>query len=508
MRAHGYFGRVLLIGCVAFGLCCDGTMNTGTVKRPANNKPAEDGSCPAGQSLCGTERFAICADLQGDPSHCGACDRSCTLGIACRAGACQQTVCTGSDIPLSIQPPAVTATPVATSGVPSSAVNVPVSTILADVNGDGRLDLVSWNAAGYWCPECGTGLNTFSVSLAQANGTFAPPSTYHADLEIQRIFTSDVNNDGMADLLVVSSTSSSSVVSPYAVDLWLGQKDGHLKKSDAPGIRGKTIDSAATESAIGDLSGDGWPDLAMVGPKLDYDAPPEISVYLSDATGALHLSQTFVAWSGDTLIRDMNHDGSPDILLFSETLEILFNRGDGTFEQPVDCGLSLSSGAVGSGARVVEDFNRDGWMDLAEYDTLSSIGALSQSPVAVMLGLGGCGFFPISSYAVPGTSGACGFLRAADMNGDGILDLVSVCRGMASDPSEASALLVTGNVLSVLIGKGDGTFQLQDTIVSLGPDTVSDVAIGAVSGDQRPDIVVTNSGPQTVKTSIVENTCQ
>ncbi|HEX7508185.1 MAG TPA: hypothetical protein VF550_15520, partial [Polyangia bacterium] len=80
MRAQHDFGTELLIGLIVFGLGCGGTLETGTAKKPANNKPAADGTCPTGRSLCGTGRFAICVDLQNDPGHCGACDRACSPG--------------------------------------------------------------------------------------------------------------------------------------------------------------------------------------------------------------------------------------------------------------------------------------------------------------------------------------------------------------------------------------------------------------------------------------------
>ena len=207
---------------------------------------------------------------------------------------------------------------------------------------------------------------------------------------------------------------------------------------------------------------------------------PKINVYLSDSTGALHLSQTFFAWSSHTFIRDWNRDGSPDLVLLEGTVEILYNRGDGTFEQPVDCALSVGGASVGEQDLLVEDFNRDGWMDIAVED----------ARVGVMLGLGGCGFAPISYYGVPGSSP--GFLRAADLNGDGI-----------SWTSRNVDYL-----LAVLIGHPDGTFQLQDKGISLGPNLVTDVTIGEVTGDQRPDIVVSSTDGQTGKTSTWENTCQ
>lgn len=497
MRAQVGPSGLLLIGFAVVGFGCDGTMNTGTAQRPVNNKPGADGNCPTGQSLCGAGVFSICVDLKSDPSHCGACDRACTPGIACQTGMCRQTVCAGAEVPFSSQP--------ATERPSSASPDAPFpflfpKELLADINGDGRLDLVSWTSVAGVCPTCGIDLTQFRVSLAQPSGGFATPDVYHARLDIQRVSTIDVNADGLTDLSIYSSSYVNSAVSPYAVELWLGQRDGHLKRYDGAGVNGNTVDMGGVELGFDDLSGDGWPDLVLPGPELDYENPPTISIYLSDSMGALHLSQTFVAWSRHTLIRDMNRDGNPDLLLLSESMEILYNRGNGLFEQPVNCALSVG-GALATQDLLVDDFNRDGWTDIASNE-------MFQSHIAVLLGLGGCGFAPIVDYEVPGTS--AGFLRTADINGDGVLDIVSVNPVSSPDPTKpfGSPLILTDFVLSVLLGNPDGTFRLQDSIISLGPKQILSVTIAEITGDQRPDIMVSTADTQTVTTSILENTCQ
>jgi len=407
-------------------------------------------------------------------------------------------VCTGTTIPFSGQP--TTGTPT-TGFVPYTPGYTPATQILADVNGDGRLDRIEWLAAPYACQDCSATLSEFRVSLGQPGGTFAPPDTYNASATISGIFTTDANGDGLADLYVLSSTYVTDQNSRYYAELWLGQKDGHLRRSDTAVDGANASFSYFSETAIGDLSGDGWPDLVMAAPFTDFDSPPKISVYLSDSTGALHLSQTFVAWSSRTFIGDWNRDGKPDLMLLSGSMELLYNRGDGTFDQPLDCGLEVGGQSMGEQDLVVEDFNRDGRMDIASADIMFN------SRVSVMLGLGGCRFAPISYYDVPGSS-IFGFLRAADMNGDGILDLVSVASVSGPDPKDPNGLVTTDNLLSVLIGNSDGTFQLQDAAISLGPNWITNVTIGEVTGDQRPDIVVSSSDGQTGHTSTWENTCQ
>ena len=113
---------------------------------------------------------------------------------------------------------------------------------VADVNGDGKPDLV---AANY-------GSGTVSVLLGNGNGTFAGA----ADLRRRRAArapwrSADLNGDGKPDLAVANYSSNS-------VSVLLGNGNGTLSDADQlyTAVRNPPTVAAA------DFNGDGRPDLA------------------------------------------------------------------------------------------------------------------------------------------------------------------------------------------------------------------------------------------------------
>ena len=470
MTIHPHLLGKLLFALVVLVLGCGGTLRTGTAKKAVNNKPADDGTCPSGQSLCGSGTFALCVDLQNDANRCGTCEHACSPGIACQAGICQQTLCAGSSIPVSSH-----VTSASVGGDDNSV--VPIE-LLADVNGDGRLDLVDvdYGPVG----AVGVDRQTFRVSLGQAAGGFAAPETYRSTFDIRAVSATDANNDGVDDLLVFSSANLT--VPPSHMEVWLGHPDGHLTLSSAT-----DVNAIAFPIAVGDLSGDGWPDLVT---SANY-SQDKVNVFLSDSTGALHLSNTYATGLAFELtIKDWDSDGRPDIVVQGSTLTILYNRGDGTFEPPVDCGVLIP------GVVAMADFNGDGRMDLAMGNEGASIG--------VSLGLGGCAFTPVTFYDVPGR--ALPYVVAADMNGDGQLDLVSISNNYAIDQKTLVVIAPNDFLLATLLGNGDGTFRLPDAVTSLGDISPSmQVLVGEITGDQRPDILIPSMNGQV---TTMENTCQ
>ena len=117
----------------------------------------------------------------------------------------------------------------------------------------------------------------------------------------------------------------------------------------------------ATSVAIGDLNGDGKPDLvtANAGPTANF-----VSVLINRGDGTFQARLDYATGPGpySVAIGDLNGDGKPDLATANDgdnTVSVLVNKGDGSFQARVDyaTGVEPSSVAIG-------DLNGDGKPDL------------------------------------------------------------------------------------------------------------------------------------------------
>lgn len=327
--------------------------------------------------------------------------------------------------------------------------NSPQAICVGDFNGDGRMDVATANFNSH----------TVSILLGNGNGTFQSKSDYAVGFNPDGITVADFNGDGKLDIVTANSYANTT-------SILLGNGDGTFQaKSDfTVGINPKGV-------VAEDFNGDGQPDLATV----SYGCST-VSVLLNNGNGTFQNSCEYVVGiqPGALAKGDFNGDGRADLVtadIGTNTVSVLQANGNGTFQGALD----LPVGAAPESA-VVGDFNRDARSDLALLNN-------SNSTVTILLGDGNGGFQLYSTVVLIGypNTAAQGNIVEGDLNNDSYLDLVVANTG-------------PGRV-SVLLGKGDGTFQNPITYsVGFVPYFVT---IGDFNADRHPDLVVAHE-PSTV----------
>jgi len=337
-----------------------------------------------------------------------------------------------------------------------------VSVAVADMDGDHQLDLIV-------ATPNDSNTVTISVLAGNGDGTFRARSDYAAGsgdgFGIASVGTGDLNGDGARDVVVISSRGPGSAL--------LGNGDGTLgpREDLSPPLRGHAI-------AIGDLNHDGRLDLVA-------GAPDGTFIELGKGDGTFGSRTVFPAGTSlffddrSVVVGDMSGDGIPDLALVngvSKELCIALGNGDGSF------GSRRNYGTRNPVSVAVGDLNGDGTPDLVAAD----IGNLAPPTggVSVFLGDGDGSFAPEAPYETSLNPGA---VLIGDLNADHMADVV------AADENSAA--------VSVLLGNGTGT---------LGPRTdyasvlfQGKMAMGDFNGDGVPDIVILTRGQGDIGSSVL-----
>jgi hypothetical protein len=270
----------------------------------------------------------------------------------------------------------------------------PYGVVAADVNGDGKMDLINVNY----------GNNTLTVLTNKGNGLFGSNATYSVGSHPFSVAAADVNGDGHVDLICANAGST---INPGNTLTVLTNKGNGLFGSNAT----YTVGNGPRCVIAADIKGDGK--MALISANY-YDNT--LTVLTNNYNNIGHFGSNAAYSVGSyprcVIAADVNGDGHVDLISANEgddTLTVLTNNGSGGF-------VLASTLDVGGGPKsvVAADVNGDGKVDL-----ISANG--QDNTLSVLINDGRGGFVPGSTPAVGGTPIS---VTAADVNGDGHVDLI------------------------------------------------------------------------------------
>ena len=190
------------------------------------------------------------------------------------------------------------------------------SIALADVNADGRLDVIVTNQVT--SSLLGNGSDV-GVLLGNGDGTFQTAANYVTGGYgfTEQLVVADVNRDGKPDVLVANTATSQNQPGPGNVGVLLGNGDGTFQPVTV-------YDSGAkfpVSVAVADVNGDGNPDMVVANQCQSYDSCPNgvLSVLLGDDDGTfqapLAVINSGVGSPTALTVTDVNGDGKPDLIV-------------------------------------------------------------------------------------------------------------------------------------------------------------------------------------------------
>jgi hypothetical protein len=385
--------------------------------------------------------------------------------------------------------------------------------IAADMNADGKLDLVTAN----------TGIREVSVILGKGTGDFQTDERLPGGEGARIAAIADLNGDTRPDGLVVNQLSSNlsvvlgqaggmrsgnaiptsniprglaiadlnddarldvvvTLLNQNAVAVFLNAGGNTFQAERRFGVRGPDQQRAALPRsvAVGDLNGDGIPDLVTGNSGTD-----SIGILLGTGGGQFAVAQEFAPSPAsnfplDVQLVDLNGDGKLDLVFLSTNdpevqtdaapprVVRVLGKGDGTFDP--DSAVRVETGPSPRGL-AADDLDGDGDIDVVTSHA-------GETNVYLLAGNASGSFLRGAALRAGGAANSAAF---ADVNGDGRRDIVTT-----NDAGTVSVLRNLG-----------GLSFLQDAVHGVGDEPIG-AALGDLNGDGRPDLVVGNRGSEDV----------
>lgn len=408
---------------------------------------------------------------------------------------------------------------VATSTALDTGGSVVAELRISDINNDGKNDILAAIAGNFF-----SGINTFSTWTSSGGGAFGPRVDYLLSLAPVSLDLADVNQDGVNDAMVATSSSNiiyilhGSASGTYQIQAPIFTNAGFVRARfadvtqdgvlDIAGVRTQQIlsifqtylvvftgagggfpapetdklipENGPAEMLVDDFTNNGIPDIV-----LSFQSAIGVKMAVGTGAGAFSMPQ-IISGSGYMLGLAkglFNADGALDLMAVETTgglnsANLIINNSNGTF-------TAADRVPVGPTPRRIAaaDFDLDGIVDMAVTIT-------GNSSVAIVRGKSNNIFNKPTVLASPARNKT---LLFNDMNLDGAPDVVSCFEGLIFMGGQTSP----GGV-GIAVGDGAGNFApFANTTITFGQ---SGHAVGDINKDGKPDTVTVNANEKIVRT--------
>ncbi len=247
-------------------------------------------------------------------------------------------------------------------------------------------------------------------------------------------------------------------------------------------LMGAVVGASPVAVAVADLNGDLIPDLITANSESN-----DISVLLGQDDMSFSAPQRFPV--GNTpvavVVADFNGDGIPDLATAnSESNDVTILLGQPNDASPLNFAVQPGFPVGASPSDIaVDDFNRDAVPDLvtANFNSFN---------VSVIFGNRTNGIFTLENPQTVEVGAKPSAVAVADINNDGILDIVT------ANPLNVDNV-TAANKITVLIGQPDGSFSPDPMMYPVGDAPLS-LAVADVDNDGFVDLITANNGSDDV----------
>jgi hypothetical protein len=309
---------------------------------------------------------------------------------------------------------------------------------LADLDGDGHVDLVTVSSSAT------------RVLLGRGDGTFGTVKSYEAGMAPVEVLFGDANGDSKPDLFIPGA----------GFTVMRNDGSGSLVLESRSNMEVSVLNGLMSLET-GDYNADGKNDLLAIGWREGMAPTVGVMLGFGMTTSPFLAQPVFEAASANSpqsvnwVQADFNGDGRPD-LVFGGSTEVrkYLGEGQGKFGAP-----AVTSGDFSGSRLIAKDFNGDGRVDLLMAGggirlALANSSGGFLAPVLVDVGV---------------------LLEAGDLNADGRPDLL------------VQQSTVPGQQVWLLLNKGTGTFDT--AILTTLPKVYQSFGLADLNGDGKPDLV-------------------